>query len=82
MKVRLYGIDAPESKQAFGNRAKEELSGLVFGRVVDVQVKQKDRYGRTVGLVTVNGVPVNQAWSAAGMRIRAHTVRQSGENAL
>ncbi len=60
VKVRLYGIDAPEAKQAFGNRAKQELSDLVFGRVVIVQVKQKDRYGRTVGLVTVNGVPVNQ----------------------
>jgi micrococcal nuclease len=60
VKVRLYGIDAPESKQAFGNRAKQELSGLVFGKVAAVEVKQKDRYGRTVGLVNVNGVPVNE----------------------
>lgn len=70
VKVRLYGIDTPEPRQAFGNRAKQELSDLVFGRVVIVEVKQKDRYGRTIGLLTVNGVPVNQemvrrgfAWS-------------------
>lgn len=60
VKVRLYGIDAPEAKQAFGNRAKEELSGMVFGKVVTVEVKQKDRYGRTVGLVTADGVAVNR----------------------
>lgn len=59
VKVRLYGIDAPESKQAFGTRAKEELSRLVFGKVVNVEVKQEDRYGRTVGLVVVDGVRVN-----------------------
>lgn len=67
LKVRLYGIDAPESKQAFGNRAKQELSGMVFGRVVIVDVKQRDRYGRTVGLVTTNGVPVNQEMVRRGL---------------
>jgi endonuclease YncB( thermonuclease family) len=28
-KIRLAGIDAPEAKQAFGQRSKEHLSGLV-----------------------------------------------------
>lgn len=40
---------------------------MVFGRVVIVEVKQKDRYGRTVWLVTVNGVPVNQEMVRRGM---------------
>ncbi len=30
-KVRLSGIDAPEKKQAFGQRSKESLSDLLFG---------------------------------------------------
>ncbi len=59
VKVRLYGIDAPESKQAFGNRAKQENSELVFGKVVRVEVVGKDRYGRSVGRVFVAEVDVN-----------------------
>jgi endonuclease YncB( thermonuclease family) len=31
-KVRLIGIDAPESNQDFGSRAKQSLSDLVFGK--------------------------------------------------
>jgi endonuclease YncB( thermonuclease family) len=37
VKVRLYGIDAPESKQAFGARSKQELSELAFGKQVRVE---------------------------------------------
>lgn len=42
-----------------GNRAKQELSGLAFGRSAAVQVQDIDRYGRTVGRITVDGVDVN-----------------------
>ena len=35
-KIRLAGIDAPEKAQAFGNRSKEHLSALVFGKSVSV----------------------------------------------
>ncbi|MBM4149072.1 MAG: micrococcal nuclease [Lentisphaerae bacterium] len=48
-KVRLAGIDAPEKKQAFGEKAKLALSGKVFGKPVNVAVVDTDRYGRTVG---------------------------------
>ena len=30
-KIRLYGINAPEKGQAFGNRAKQFVSAMVFG---------------------------------------------------
>ena len=59
VKVRLYGIDAPEAKQAFGSRAKQALSILVFGKEVVVEVQNKDRYGRTVGRISADGLPVN-----------------------
>jgi len=49
--VRLSGIDAPEKKQPYGTRAKQHLSELVFGKVVDVDWEKRDRYGRIIGVV-------------------------------
>ena len=50
-KVRLSGIDAPEKKQPYGTRSKQYLSGMVFGKVVEVDWKKHDRYGRIIGTV-------------------------------
>ena len=47
-KVRLAGIDAPEKAQAFGNRSKENLARLVFGKNVRADCPKRDRYGRAV----------------------------------
>jgi micrococcal nuclease len=55
IKIRLWGIDAPEAKQAYGSKAREELAGLVAGKRVEYDPKQKDRYGRIVSKVSVNG---------------------------
>ena len=49
VKVRLAEIDAPESGQPYGNKSKQALSGLIFGKDVRVVVQTTDRYGRTVG---------------------------------
>lgn len=59
IRVRLHGIDAPELTQAFGATAKTALSDLVFSKQVDVQVIERDRYGRTVGRVKVGKTDVN-----------------------
>lgn len=53
-RIRLSGIDAPEKKQPFGQRSKQHLSALAFGREVDVIWNKRDRYGRTVGKVMVS----------------------------
>ena len=45
-KIRLEKIDAPEKKQAFGSKAKQFLSSLIFGKQVTVRFKAVDRYGR------------------------------------
>lgn len=50
--IRLWGVDCPEKAQAFGSQAKKVTSGAVFGRIVAVENKTVDRYGRTVGEVT------------------------------
>jgi endonuclease YncB( thermonuclease family) len=49
IKIRLAEIDAPENGQPYGNKSKQALSGLIFGKDVRVVVQTKDRYGRTVG---------------------------------
>ena len=59
-KIRLEGIDAPESNQDYGSRAKQSLSDLVFGRVVTVISSKWDKYGRVLGKVTLDGKDINQ----------------------
>lgn len=52
-KIRLAGIDAPEKAQPFGQRSKENLSRLAFGKEVRVEWDKRDRYGRSVGKIWV-----------------------------
>jgi len=58
-KIRLSGIDAPESKQAFGQVSKRSLSELVYDKRVRVDWEKQDRYGRIVGKILVNGTDAN-----------------------
>lgn len=66
-KIRLSGIDAPEKKQAFGNRSKESLSALAFDKTVNVETEKRDRYGRQIGKVLVDGRDVNLVQVERGM---------------
>jgi len=66
-KIRLYGIDCPEKGQAFGQRAKQFTSAIVFGRTVTIQEHGKDMYGRTVGdVILPDGRVLNRELVAAG----------------
>ena len=51
IKVRLDGIDCPESGQAYGQKAKLATSQLAFGKTVTIQSTGTDRYGRTLAHV-------------------------------
>lgn len=66
-KVRLTGIDAPEKKQPFGNRSKQSLSDMVFSKTVIVKTDKRDRYGRELGKVLINGIDVNREQIRRGM---------------
>ncbi|MFX1678657.1 thermonuclease family protein [Mitsuaria sp. CC2] len=66
-RVRLVGIDAPEKRQAFGERSRQHLSALVFRQEVAVDWKKRDRYGRILGVVRVRSVDVGQAQLRAGL---------------
>ncbi len=68
-KIRLSGIDAPESGQAFGQKSKANLSALVFNRQVIAQCSKTDKYRREVCKILVGGIDANleqvkacQAW--------------------
>ena len=59
LKIRLNKIDAPEKSQAFGQRSKQHLSDIVFGRSVTVTWDETDRYGRILGTVWLDGRDIN-----------------------
>jgi micrococcal nuclease len=67
-KIRLYGIDAPEKGQPFGNKAKQFTSSMVFGKTVTVQTHGRDKYGRTLGdVVLPEGGTLNRELVKAGL---------------
>jgi micrococcal nuclease len=67
VKIRLEGIDCPESKQDFGDRAKQATSDLCFGKMVRIESTGKDRYGRTLAFVYVGKECVNKELLKSGM---------------
>ena len=70
VKIRLHGVDAPETGQDFGSRAKQAASELAFGKDVTIREVDRDRYGRTVAEVILPDgkslglelVKAGQAW--------------------
>lgn len=65
-KIRLADIDAPESGQPYGNRAKQRLRALVAGKSVTADCREKDKYGRDVCTVIVDRTDVNADLVATG----------------
>ena len=65
--IRLYGIDTPEYKQPYSNKAKQLTRSLSYHRKVAVEKKDIDRYGRIVALVSSQGKLVNRELVRAGL---------------
>lgn len=66
VKVRLFGIDAPEMDQDGGRPSRRLLAGLADRRLVRVEQYDRDSYGRVVGRVFAGDQPVDREMVAAG----------------
>ena len=79
VKVRVAGIDAPEKKQPFGQRSKQHLSDCAFGKSVAVEWSKTDRYGRTIGKITADGVDcgLRQIQDGLAWHYKAYAKEQS-----
>ena len=58
-KIRLKGIDAPESQQVYGDISTQSLAELVYDKEVVVSWDKKDKYYRILGKVIVGGRDAN-----------------------
>ena len=69
IRFRIYGIDAPERKQAFYNNSKQHLSDLIYEKMVGIIVqRERDRYGRPIVWVyTPEGKDVSAEMLKSGM---------------
>ena len=70
VKVRLTEIDAPESRQAFGERARKSLGEMCAGQLATVRYSASgkyDKYGRVLGRVECQGLDANAEQVRRGM---------------
>ena len=58
-KIRLYGIEAPKAKAAFGGESAARLQDLVGGKLVRVTYAARDPYGSILGMVWLDGAEIN-----------------------
>lgn len=79
-RIRLFGIDAPEKGQAFGDVARAHLASLCAGGLVTASCPKIDRYGRHVCTVWVDEVDVSLAQLRAGLAW--HFKRYASEQSL
>jgi endonuclease YncB( thermonuclease family) len=59
VRVRLHAVDAPERDQPHGAASKQALSGLVYGKQVNVEPIEQDRYDRLVARLWRDELDVN-----------------------
>ena len=64
--IRLAGIDAPEKRQRFGDKARRFAVSRVLGKEVRVEAAGTDRYGRIIGKVHYDGGCLNEELIRSG----------------
>lgn len=87
LKVRLYGIDAPETRkpdspgQPYSSQSKRVLMYKVLGREITAELMDHDQYGRAVAVVRLGGRDINAEMLAEG-QAWAYRRYLSGEYAV
>ena len=67
VRVRLYGIDAPEKDQECALAARKKLGKLIYDKKIRVEVLDVDKYGRYVGKVYAGARYVNRSMLKEGL---------------
>ena len=67
VRVRLYGIDAPEKDQECALAARKKLGKLIYDKEIRVEVLDVDKYGRYVGKVYAGARYVNRYMLKEGL---------------
>jgi endonuclease YncB( thermonuclease family) len=65
--IRIAGIDAPERDQPFGLESQRNLADITLLRAVTLEPQKRDKYGRIVAKVFVDGRDVGLAQVRAGL---------------
>jgi endonuclease YncB( thermonuclease family) len=67
VKLRIEGIDAPETCQPGGAQARDAMIGLALRKSVQVVDHGHDTYGRQIGRLSVDGVDLGAEMVRTGM---------------
>lgn len=59
LKIRLFGIDAPESSQKFGTESAENLKKLCLNKQAKLVLMDVDKYKRLICIVSCDGINAN-----------------------
>lgn len=66
-KIRLAGIDAPERKQPYGQKAKQNLADAIYGKQVTLECSKVDKYRRSVCKIILDGTDINLMQLKSGL---------------
>ena len=67
IKIRLYGIDAPElKKQPYGKASRDYLQRLILNKTVEVTDLGKDMYSRTIAKIFYKNEYINLKMVSTG----------------
>lgn len=62
MKIRLYGINAPELKEETGKTARDYLFSRVYGKTITIRTfkDRTEKYGRFLATILLDGENINE----------------------